>query len=189
MRRLYLMFFTLAMASGQQPPTTLPSWLIPQPGANVVTHTALAGRIEVVYNTDGLPEAAVGHYQRLIVGAGLPFVPSFDGVGTSIRVAAAECDLLITIRERETGTLTRVSCAIKSTNSANSLNAVEVMTTKSTGPANSRTRTMEERIRQGEEETRRVLAQADAKHKKHIDGMKTYDQPVDGRARKKQSEK
>ena len=185
MLRLHVMLLTLAMARGQQPPTTLPSWLTPQPGATVVTHTALADRIEVVYTTDELPGAVVSHYQRLIVGAGLPFLPTFDGLGTSIRVAAAECDLLINVRERETGALTRISCATKATNPAPSPSGVDVMTTKSTGPAKSRTPTIAERMRQGEEHTRRVLAEAQAQHKRGIQKMAIYDQPVNARSRKK----
>jgi hypothetical protein len=165
MRRFYL-FLTLAIANAQQPP----SWLIPYPGAENVTHTSLEGRTEVAYTTDRKPDEVVSHYRGLITGAHLPFVPSFDGIGTSIRVAAAECDLLINVREQGAGTAARVSCATKSTNSAISVKTVEV-------PA-----------RQGDEYTRRVLAEAESKHKKRIEAMKTYDQPVDARARKNRAE-
>ncbi len=155
----------------------LPAWLMPYRGAQVVAHTELASRSEVSYISDAKPVEVLSYYQHLIAGAGLPFLPAFDGIGTSIRVAATECDLLIKIREQETGTLTQVSCATKS---AGPPKAVEVI------PSSSRPRTMEERIREGEEKTRRVLAEAQAKHKKGIDGMKAYDEPVDARARKKQ---
>jgi hypothetical protein len=175
MRRCCLLFLTLAI-SGQP----LSPWLIPYPGAEGVTRTSLVDRNEVTYTTDRKPDEVVSHYQRLITAAGLPFVPGFDGLGTSIRAAAAECDLLVNVREQGTGTLVRASCASKSTSSTASAIPVGVI-----APPKSRPLTMEERRRQGEEETRRVLAEAEAKHKKRIDDMKVYDQPVDARSRKK----
>jgi hypothetical protein len=166
MRRLFVLL-TLPIASAQQPP----SWLIPYPGAQNVTHTSLEGRTEVTYTTDQKPDEVVSHYRGLITSARLPFVASFNGIGTSIRLAVAQCDLLINVREQAAGTAARVSCATKSTNSAISVKTVEV-------PA-----------QQGDEYTRRILAEAEAKHKKRIDAMKTYDQPVDARVRKKRAEK
>ncbi|HEY6391293.1 MAG TPA: hypothetical protein VIX89_08450 [Bryobacteraceae bacterium] len=162
MHQLDLVFVMLAMAAA------LPAWLIPYSGAKEETQTALASRIEVVYTTDAKPDQVVTHYQHLLEAAGLPFLPSFDGIGTSIRVASAECDLLIKIREQGAGTQARVSCAAKSTSSSN------IAVTP-----------MEERIRQGDEHTRRVLADAEARHKQGIQKMEVYDQPVNGRARKK----
>src|SRR6185437_585333 len=41
--------------------------------------------------------------------------PNPDGIGTSIRSAAPECDLLIQIRTRSEGTFVDVNCAAKST--------------------------------------------------------------------------
>jgi hypothetical protein len=186
MRRLNIALVMLAVnAAGQQPPAALPSWLVPYSGAKAESPTALATRIEVAYATDAKPGLVLAHYQHLLEGAGLPFLPSFDGVGTSIRAAAAECDLLIKIREQGAGTLANVSCAAKSTSGTSSPSEVKLITSNSTSPANNRSRLMEERIREGEEHTRRVLAEAEARHKRGIRDMEIYDQPVNGRSRKK----
>jgi len=183
MPRLCMVLLTLAMASGQQAPTSLPSWLTPCSGAKAETQTALATRIEVSYATAAKPDQVIAHYQHLFEGASLPFLPSFDGMGTSIRAAAADCDLLIKIQAQEDGSQIRISCGVK-TNSTTSLpSAMQVVT--STSPAGKGARTVEERKRQGEEHTRQVLADAEAKHKKGIDRMAIYDQPVNGRSRKK----
>jgi hypothetical protein len=182
MSRLYLVFLTLAMASGQQAPTSLPSWLTPYPDAKPETQTALATRIEVSYITAAKPDQVIAHYQHLLEGASLPFLPSFDGMGTSIRAATADCDLLIKIQAQEEGSLVRISCAVK-TSPTTSLPPVMAVTSMS--PANKGARTVEERKRQGEEHTRQVMADAQAKHKEGIQKMAIYDQPVNGRSRKK----
>jgi hypothetical protein len=183
MPRLYIVLLTLlAMASGQQAPTSLPSWLIPYPGAKAGTQTGLPTRIEGSYTIDAKPDQVIAHYQHLLEGASLPFLPTFDGIGTSIRAAAADCDLLIKILAQEEGSLIRVSCGAKTTPTT-SLPTAMVVPTPS--PANNRARTVEERKRQGEEHTRQVLADAQAKHKQGIDKMAIYDQPVNGRSRKK----
>jgi hypothetical protein len=183
MPRLYMVLLTLAMATGQQAPTSLPSWLIPYPSAKAETQTALATRIEVTYTTESKPDRIIAHYQHLFEGASLPFLPSFDGMGTSIRAAAADCDLLIKIQAQEEGSQIRISCGVKTSPTTSSPTAMEVVTT--TSPANNRARTMEERKRQGEEHTRQVLADAQAKHKQGIQKMAIYDQPVNARSRKK----
>ena len=183
MPRLCMVLLTLSMASGQQAPTSLPSWLTPCCGAKAETQTALANRIEAAYTTDAKPAQVIVHYQHLLEGASLPFLPTFDGMGTSIRAAAGDCDLLIKIRAQEDGSLIRVSCALKTSPTTSLLPSVGVVPTPS--PANNRPRTMEERKRQGEEHTRQVLADAEAKHKQGIDRMAIYDQPVKARSRKK----
>lgn len=185
MRRLRLVFVTLAIAAGQQPPAALPSWLIPYAGAKEEAQTALANRIEDVYTTDAKPDLVMAHYRHLLEAAGLPFLPSFDGIGTSMRAASAECDLLIKVREQGAGTLTTVSCAAKPAGKPSSPDEVKVTTSHTTTPTKSPWRLMEERIRQGEEYTRQVLAEAEARHKQGIKKMEVYDQPVNGRARKK----
>src|SRR5260370_38628297 len=113
MARLHMVLLALAMASGQQPPTTLPVWLIPYPDAKDETQTALASRIEVSYATAAKPDQVIAHYQHLLEGASLPFLPSFDDMGTSIRATATDCDLLIKIQPKEEGSLIRISCAVK----------------------------------------------------------------------------
>ncbi len=183
MPRLCLVLLTLAMASGQQAPTSLPSWLTPCSGAKAETQTALASRIEVSYATAAKPDQVIAHYQHLLEGASLPFLPSFDGMGTSIRATATDCDLLIKIQPKEEGSLIRISCAVKTSPTTGLPSAMQVVT--STSPAGKGARTVEERKRQGEEHTRQVLADAEAKHKQGIDRMAIYDQPVKARSRKK----
>jgi len=185
MRRLGLVIVTLPIAAGQQPPTAFPSWLIPYAGAKAETQNALVNRIEVTYTTDAKPDLVVAHYQHLLEAAGSQFLPSFDGIGTSMRAASAECDLLIKVREQGAGTLTSVSCAAKPAGKPSSPDEVKVITNHTPSPTKSPWRLMEERIREGEEHTRRVLAEAQARHKQGIRKMEVYDQPVDGRARKK----
>jgi hypothetical protein len=186
MRRLNVALVMLAAnAVGQQTPSALPSWLIPYAGAKAETSTALANRIEVAYTTDAKPDLVLAHYRRLLEAAGLPFLPGFDGIGTSMRAAAAECDLLVKVREQGAGTLTTVSCAAKPAGKPGSPDEVKVTTSHTTTPTNSGWRLIEERIRQGEEYTRKVLAEAEARHKQGIKKMEVYDQPVNGRARKK----
>ena len=182
MPRLYMVLLTLAMASGQQAPNSLPSWLTPYPGAKTETQTAFATRIEVSYTTAAKPDPVIAHYQHLLEGASLPFLPSFDGMGTSIRAAAADCDLLIKVQAQEDGSLIRISCAVK-TSPTTILPPAMVVT--STSPTSKGARTVEERKRQGEEHTRQVLADAEAKHKQGIQKMAIYDQPVNARSRKK----
>src|SRR5258706_5498470 len=135
MPRLYMLLLTLAMASGQQAPTSLPSWLTPCSGAKAETQAALASRIEVSYTTDAKPDQVIAHYQHLLEGASLPFLPSFDGMGTSIRAAAADCDLLIKIQAKEEGSQIRISCGAKTTPTTSLPPAMIVPTTS---PANNR---------------------------------------------------
>jgi hypothetical protein len=92
----------------------MPSWLIPYPGANAATLASSASLVEIGYTTSAKPDEVVAHYRRLFETAGLRSNSNFDGSGTSIRAGAAECDLLIKIREDNAGTNARVSCAAKS---------------------------------------------------------------------------
>ena len=57
--------------------------------------------------------AVIEQYRRLWGTAGLPFAANFNSVGTSIRAALAECDLLVQIREEGAGSHVRVSCAAR----------------------------------------------------------------------------
>jgi hypothetical protein len=73
----------------------------------------MASLIETTYQTTATPAKVVAHYGKLFEGAGLPFAPSFDGMGTVVRASAPECDLMIKIREQDGGAFVRVSCAVK----------------------------------------------------------------------------
>jgi hypothetical protein len=115
-------------ASGQQAPLATPAWLVPYPGAQAKTTAASAPTVEAVYTAAATAQEVVEHYGRLFDAAGVPFSPNFDGIGTSIRGAAAECDLLIKIQEDSGETLARVSCTAKT---AAPLGGAEVSVTNS----------------------------------------------------------
>jgi hypothetical protein len=92
---------------------SMPTWLVSYPGATADSR-AMAGLLESTYTTSARPAQVVEHYRGLFDAAGLRFQPNADGIGTVVRGDAAECDLLILIRERPPGTFVDVNCAAKS---------------------------------------------------------------------------
>jgi len=106
----FLLFALTAAFS--QAPFSMPAWLENYPGANA-TLQAGDSSAEVSYIVDAQPAEVVAHYRKLFEAQGLAFQPNPDGMGTSIRVAARECDLLILIRSRAEGTYAKVSCTAK----------------------------------------------------------------------------
>ena len=96
-----------------QSPPSLPAWLVSYPGATPDSR-AMGGLLESTYTTSAKPAQVVEHYRGLFEAAGLRFQPNADGIGSVIRADAAECDLLILIRERAPGTFVDVNCAAKS---------------------------------------------------------------------------
>ncbi len=111
MKRGYLLILACTAAAGQSP-LTAPAWLSAYPNAEVETRT-MPTMIESTYLAKAAPATVVAHYGKLFEAAGLPFAPSFDGMGTVIRASASECDLLIKVREQDGGAFVRVSCAVK----------------------------------------------------------------------------
>ena len=95
-RVLLAAFVTVAV--GQSPPS-MPSWLVSYPGVTPNSR-AMGALVESTYTTAATPAQVVDHYRKLFEDAGLRFQPRADGMGTSIRGDAAECDLLILIREQ-----------------------------------------------------------------------------------------
>jgi hypothetical protein len=91
----------------------MPAWLAPYPETTAQTKSFPA-YVESTYTTPAAPAAVLDHYRKLFEAAGLTFQPGSDGIGTVIRGAAAECDLLITVRGQAAGTLVRANCAAKS---------------------------------------------------------------------------
>jgi hypothetical protein len=121
--KLYVAVVLLAGASLMDAETkAMPVWLAPYPGAQAES----ANAVDTSYSVAARPEAVVAHYRKLITAAALPFVPNFDGMGTSIRAAATECDLLIRIRESDGGALVRVSCMGKTAGANSSLYGTDV---------------------------------------------------------------
>jgi hypothetical protein len=113
----------------------MPSWLVSYPGATPNSR-AMGALVQSTYTTAAKPAEVVEHYRKLFEAAGLRFRPNSDGIGTAIRGDAAECDLLIQIREQAPGAFVDVNCAAKSqASSTSSAKAVEIVTT---GPSSAR---------------------------------------------------
>ena len=91
---------------------TLPSWLVSYPGTSPKVYSG-DSFAQTSYVVDAQPAEVVEHYRKLFEAQGLVFQPNPDGIGTTIRVAAKECDLFIQIRRREEGTFTKVTCSGK----------------------------------------------------------------------------
>jgi hypothetical protein len=148
----------------------MPDWLVPYPGAEAQVR-ALPDLVEVSYATSASPAQALAHYRRLFDSAGVTFAPNSDGIGTSIRASVPECDLLIGLRERDSGSSVRVSCSAKSGGPATGVAVVGTY-------RKSRPQSFDEAKRAGDEHTRLVLALAEADHQKRISDMSRFDQPV-----------
>ena len=130
-----ILFGFTSIAIGQQAPLVVPSWLVPYPGETATTQVSSPALVETHYTTSAKPNEVVAHYRQLFEAASVRFNSNFDGSGTSIRAAAAECDLLIKVREDSAGTVARVSCATKS--AAPLSGGDVVITTGSSGSPNS----------------------------------------------------
>ena len=127
---------TCILAAAEVP--SMPSWLASYPGATP-TVQAGGGFAETTYTTPAKPGEVLEHYRKLFEAAGLPFQPNPDGIASTIRAAAPECDLLIVIHPQRDGTVVDANCASKSLASASSApQPVEIITA---GPSNTRTRT------------------------------------------------
>jgi hypothetical protein len=153
--KLTIVWIGLA-ASAAWPQSRMPAWLADYPGATPLTRSSEM-LVESSYEVAANPGDVIGHYRKLFEGAGLAWQPNLDGVGTAIRGAAAECDLLIRIREQPTGTSVRVSCAARMP-----APVMQVAPVQAAPVIPSRPRSAE----QWREDSR-----------KHLEGMEKYDQP------------
>jgi len=122
MVRLFLCLLFTVTAVAQ---TALPVWLASYPESEPVTQV-LPGLVESSYRTGANVESVLAHYRKVWVGAGQPFSPNFNGTGTAIRAAAAECDVLVQVREDGDGSFVKASCASR-TPAANPNAAPEVI--------------------------------------------------------------
>jgi hypothetical protein len=111
-----LVFTTFAILAFAQESPSLPSWLASYPGATPDVQSR-GSFVESKYTTPAQPEEIVEHYRKLFEAAGQSFLPNFDGMGTSIRAALPECDLLIQIRTRQAGSFVDVNCSAKTVSS------------------------------------------------------------------------
>ncbi len=90
----------------------MPSWLVNYPGVTPASRQN-GSNLETTYTTAAAPELVVAHYGKLFEAAGLAFQPNPDGMGTAIRGAAAECDLLILVYRQRESTHVEVNCAAR----------------------------------------------------------------------------
>jgi hypothetical protein len=103
-----LFLTTLQAMLGQSEPS-MPAWLANYPGVTAQT-TRARSLVESSYTAPARPDAVGEHYRKLFEAQNLPFAPNFDGMGTVVRAAAPECDLMISIRAQGAGTSVRVDC-------------------------------------------------------------------------------
>ena len=135
-KRLVFIIFALTPAFSQ-PTTSLPAWLESYPGATPAVRFS-ESLVESSYTVAAQPEDIVQHYRKLFEAAGLPFQSNPDGIGTSIKASAPECDLLIQIRTRQQGTFVDVNCSAKTQSTAPSAPVdVKVMNGRPQAPATS----------------------------------------------------
>ena len=111
-----LVFTTLTICAltpaFSQQASTVPPWLESYLGATTTVRSS-DSIVESSYTTSAQPADIVKHYSTLLEAAGLPFQPNSDGIGTSIRAVAHECDLLIQIRSSPEGSFVKVNCSAK----------------------------------------------------------------------------
>jgi len=120
--KLCVLLVAFVASAGAQTKGSLPAWLSPFPGAHVESSKVT----ETNYTVAATPDEVIAHYRKLLVSQALPFIPNFDGIGTSVRAAAAECDLLLKIRESDGETSIRVSCIPRIAGSTSSLYGTDV---------------------------------------------------------------
>jgi len=130
---------TFGLVAVCQSPPSMPAWLVSYPGVTPNSR-AMGLLVESTYTTAAKTAQVVDHYRKLFEDAGLRFQPRADGMGISIRGDAAECDLLILIREQGPGSFVDVNCSGKSQASpAPTAKAVEII-----GAAPSKARSAED---------------------------------------------
>jgi len=172
------MLRTLAVIALTLMPCTagLPDWLSVYPGATAQT-TSSSGVETSTYATTANPDAVIEHYRGVWAKAGLPFASNFNGVGTSIRAALTDCDLLIQIREEGGGSSVKATCAAR--NVAPDPNAGREIVSNNGAD---RRQVMMQRLQavraKSDAHTASVLAQADADSRARTRSMGKYDQPV-----------
>jgi hypothetical protein len=134
------------------------------PGATANTRT-LPSVVESTYQTKAAPAAVVSHYDKLFESAGLSFAPTFDGMGTVIRAATPECDLMVKVREQDGGSFVRISCAEKTP---------EMVAVSAPPPAPVISRTAV---------SRDAVTKADEAARNRVLEMQKFDEPVAARPR------
>ena len=110
-------FVTAQQVVRSQTVPSIPTWLASYPGVTA-ENSAFPGLVQSSYKTPADLSAVVEHYRGLFATQNLPFLPNPDGIGTVIRAATADSDLLITIHPQGNTTFVEVSSAAKSKSSS-----------------------------------------------------------------------
>jgi len=101
----------IVMAQSPTASVSMPDWLAAWPDTAVRLQQS-AALVRSSYTAQAEPTAVVAYYRQQLKSAGLPFTSAFNGIGTSVRASAPECDLLIQISDDGGGgTSVTVNCA------------------------------------------------------------------------------
>ncbi|MDX2154103.1 MAG: hypothetical protein SFV54_25410 [Bryobacteraceae bacterium] len=149
---------------------TMPPWLSAYPGSRPEVRSSQS-LVDVSYTAEAPVEQVLAYLSEIFQREGVGFRPNADGVGTSIRASAPECDLLLKVREVPGGTSVRISCSARVAGVPAEGTAVVDVRSPSRRPLRRGTYTESEH-------TRRMRAEAEAAHQGRIDEMKRYDRPV-----------
>ncbi len=171
---LTIFFGTILLcAQSESGGVSLPGWLAPYPGSTATN--AISGNvIQSSYTAAAKPDDVSAHYSKLFAARGINPITNFDGIGTSLRAQAPECDLLIQIREASAGTAVKVSCSPKEAIARPGAASVSSTAASRTGHLKSA-----EEIRQFNEDRRREIeAKRATMERQSTAMMQQYDKPV-----------
>lgn len=173
-------------AQAGAPTPDLPAWLTPFSGVAASTSSS-NGLAEMSYRVDAKADEISAHYRQLLTAAGVTFMSNFDGVGTSMRAALPECDLLVKIRDLDPGAAVKVTCATKTANSGSNGSGAAVVVPSgsvpgrnwaSTGAAHPALRSAEEIKRYNEDRAREIQEKKEVWERESQARMSQYDKPV-----------
>ena len=163
-----LFLSTLAAAS-------LPEWLAVYPGAKLEVAEA-PGMATATYVTAAKPDAVIAHYRKLWEAAGLPFAANFKGMGTSMRAALADCELLVQVREEGEGSQVKATCA--SRDAVADPNGAREVITSNGSVGRGRIGSRPAGYSNPNANSAAILAKAEADHRARTAKMGDFDKPV-----------
>lgn len=103
-----VLLIAAAVSAGDAP--TLPSWLAPFPGARERSGS-MTGRAWSDYLTKASLDEVIAFYRGMFDARRLAFHPVQNSMTTTIRGAAEECSLEITLQQMTSGTSVRIMCS------------------------------------------------------------------------------
>lgn len=173
-----------ATAAGQSPRVAMPGWLAPFPDAKVEGPVVHANRVEASYVSAAATGEIVSHYRELFAAQGIPFVLNPDGLGVTIR-GRKECSLLIAIRESKGQTLTRITCTALPSQDRDTDKPAPQVEAKAPAPS---PRWSRDPAKNMDPRTRQAIEESEARHRKRVQDMSVYDQPVYPKRKKRGSD-